>query len=135
MAVRYGNVLIVEDDADIRDALRFALEDAGYVVYEAPSGEPAMRLLHESQRHMVVLVDLNMPGMDGKQVLAAIAQHDTLATRHAYIVMTANEKTLPLTFVNLLANLHVPILAKPFDVEQMLEMVHHADQPLESANR
>lgn len=84
---------------------------------------------------MVVLVDLDMPGMDGKHVLAAIAQHDTLATRHAYTVMTTNEKTLPLTFVNLLANLHMPILAKPFDLEQMLEMVHHANQRLKSANR
>lgn len=86
----HGDVLIVEDDAYIRDSIHFILEDAGYVVYEAPNGEPALKLLHESQGHMIVLLDLNMPGMDGRQTLAAVAKHDALATRHAYIVMTAN---------------------------------------------
>jgi CheY-like chemotaxis protein len=63
-------VLVNDEDQDIRDTMRVILEDAGYLVYEAPDGEPALQQLLESQARMVVLVDLNMPGMDGRQLLA-----------------------------------------------------------------
>src|SRR5262249_47744284 len=89
--------------------------------------------LHESARRMVVLLDMNMPGMDGRALLRAVARHDTLATRHAYILMTASEQPIPLTFVNLLLDLRVSILAKPFDIDHLLEVVGQAEQRLESA--
>jgi CheY-like chemotaxis protein len=124
-------VLVVDDDQDIRDSLRVILEDAGYVVYEAPDGEPALQRLHESQARMVVLVDLNMPGMDGRQLLHAVAQHDTLATQHAYVVVTANEETVPLALGHLLTNLGASILGKPFDLDTLLATVRQAASRLD----
>jgi CheY-like chemotaxis protein len=108
-------VLVVDDDDAIRTALCDLLEFEGYVVYEAPDGAPALQRLRTHPDGMVVLLDVRMPGVDGIQVMEAVAADEMLATRHAFIAMTANEnRTLPLAFVNTLTKLRVPILTKPF---------------------
>jgi CheY-like chemotaxis protein len=119
-------VLVVEDDKDIRETVVDVLLDEGYRVYEAPDGKPALARLHASREQFVVLLDLNMPGMDGKAVLQAVAAHDELAVRHAYILVTANQRTLPLAFVNLLTQLRVAVIAKPFDIDALLDAVAQA---------
>src|SRR5215472_10089249 len=58
-------VLIVEDDEATRHAERMILEDAGYEVFEATDGGPALDRLHTDQGGMVVLLDKNMPNIDG----------------------------------------------------------------------
>src|SRR2546430_2104472 len=57
-------VLLVEDDPRIRTSLRLALEDEGYVVGEAASGEDALAAF-DMRPPDVVLIDLMLPGMDG----------------------------------------------------------------------
>jgi DNA-binding response OmpR family regulator len=57
-------VLLVEDDPRIRTSLRMALEDEGYAVAEAESGEAALAAFDHRQPD-VVLIDLMLPGMDG----------------------------------------------------------------------
>lgn len=121
-----AHVLIVDDDEGIRETLRFALEDADYVVHEATDGVAALGILRTSKAPMVVLLDLMMPGLDGAGVLGAVSGDRHLATHFAYILLTANSKTLPLAFVNLLANLEVPILSKPFDIDRLLDAVDRA---------
>lgn len=123
-----SSVLVVEDNETIREVLCFVLQDVGYTVYEAPDGKPALARLHESAAPLVVLLDLKMPGMDGQQVLEAVAAaQDTLATRHAYILMTANATTrLPPALADLLSRLNVAVVSKPFDVDELLETVAQA---------
>lgn len=123
-------VLVVEDDDAIRETLVDLLQDAGYVVNAARDGRPALTRLHQSKERLVVLLDLNMPGLDGKAVLQAVAAHDVLATRHAFILMTANERTLPLDFALLLTQLQVSVVAKPFDIDHLLELVAQASTRL-----
>ena len=71
------NILVVEDEQDIRDLTREALESYGYKVFTASSGEEALDLFSgmEDGVHMVVL-DLNMPGMGGHQCLRELLQRD-----------------------------------------------------------
>lgn len=126
------HVLIVEDDEPLRQTLRLLLEGEGYGVSEAPDGRPALERLHTSPQRLVVLLDVQMPGMDGRQVMEAVAAHDMLATRHTYILMTANAHTLPLPFAILLTQLGVPVLAKPFDVDRLLATVAQAAQRIAS---
>jgi DNA-binding response OmpR family regulator len=57
-------LLLVEDDERIRSSLRMALEDDGYEVYEADSGESALTQFADAAVDIVVL-DLMLPGMDG----------------------------------------------------------------------
>jgi CheY-like chemotaxis protein len=118
-----AHLLIVDDDQGIRESVRSALEEVGHFVEEAADGLTALRMLREAPNRMVVLVDLMMPRLDGAGVLGVVAGDIELSRRHAYILMTANARTLPLAFVNLLVNLEVPFLPKPFDVEDLQRLV------------
>jgi PAS domain S-box-containing protein len=64
-------ILVVDDDADARLIMRAALRKAGYEVRLAESGEEALRLFAESPYDMVML-DVEMPGLDGHAVCAAL---------------------------------------------------------------
>lgn len=121
-----AHVLVVDDDEGIRETLRFALEDANYSVHEAIDGAAALEMLRISKQPMVVLLDLMMPGLDGAGVLGVVSSDRRLATQFAYILVTASSKTLPLAFVNLLTNLEVPILSKPFEIDVLLDTVDRA---------
>lgn len=128
-----AHVLVVDDDEPIRDTLRSVLEDAGHAVTDAPDGVAALDVLRASPHRMVVLLDLRMPGMDGAGLLGTVAGDRTLATRHAYILMTANLQTLTLSFANLLTTLSVPVLRKPFDLDVVLDTVEQAAARLTDA--
>jgi DNA-binding response OmpR family regulator len=81
-------LLIVEDDDRIRAALRLALEDEGYVVVEASSGEAALECFGAA-RPDVVLVDLMLPGMSGFELTRAIRRDSDVPV----IVVTARTDT------------------------------------------
>lgn len=82
-------VLVVDDDGAIRETLRCLLEDEGYTVFDAPDGKPALTCLREHPAGMVVLLDLQISGRDGLAFLHVIAQHTSLPTRHAFMLMSA----------------------------------------------
>jgi len=58
-------VLLVDDDAIVRDVLSLSLEDAGYAVWAADSGAAALTLLASGERVDIIVSDLTMPAMDG----------------------------------------------------------------------
>src|SRR4029079_4478838 len=60
-------VLVVDDDPDWREYLRWSLSDLGYEVDEAASGTEALAALAR-ERYSVVLLDHYMPGMSGEEV-------------------------------------------------------------------
>ena len=60
-------ILVVDDEHAVRDALRRALDLAGYDVQIAPAAEPALGLLRERPADAIVL-DVLMPGMDGVEL-------------------------------------------------------------------
>lgn len=65
-----GTILLVDDDDDVRDIVREALERAGYTVLTAQNGVQCLRAFAaERGRIRVVLLDLNMPGMRGEEIL------------------------------------------------------------------
>jgi DNA-binding response OmpR family regulator len=71
--MRNGNisVLVIEDEADIRQLLRTMLEREGFTVTEAMLGRDGVRLFHQKQPNLVIL-DVGMPDLDGWQVLERI---------------------------------------------------------------
>lgn len=72
-------VLVVDDDADIRDALRDILESAGYSVVEAENGELALTYLEQHPPPAAILLDLFMPVMDGWELSRRLASAPALA--------------------------------------------------------
>jgi CheY-like chemotaxis protein len=125
------NVLIVDDDMDIRGTLRAALEDTGYAVHEAPDGLIAMDLLLTSPSPLVVLLDLMMPRMSGSEILELFANDAVWARRHAFIVLTAAAgRPGMVQLQSLLQQLTITLLPKPYDIDALLEAVHAAEQRL-----
>jgi DNA-binding response OmpR family regulator len=65
------SVLVIEDEADIRQLLRTLLEREGYKVAEAIEGRDGVRQFHQSH-HDIVILDVGLPDLDGWQVLERI---------------------------------------------------------------
>ncbi|MFI5273334.1 MAG: response regulator [Ktedonobacterales bacterium] len=127
-----ARVLVVDDEDSIRGALRMVLEDDGHTVLEAANGMEALHVLRASADPTVVVLDLMMPVLDGSGVLGAVAADHKLIGRHVFVLMTAAQRTMPLAFANLLTSLEVPVLSKPFDLQDVLSMVARAAGRLNS---
>jgi CheY-like chemotaxis protein len=84
-------VLIVDDDEDIRDAIRQALEDEGYEVADAANGREALELLQTGPIPALILLDLMMPVMTGEQFLLEQRQRPALA-QIPVVVLSANDR-------------------------------------------
>ncbi len=73
MAEPVGRILVVDDEADIREALEMVLKYEKYAVATAPDGDRALELV-EKDPPDVVLLDVKMPGRDGLEVLEEIGR-------------------------------------------------------------
>jgi PAS domain S-box-containing protein len=62
------NIVLIDDEEDIREVMSLALADAGYEVRTAADGETGLKLCLETTPQ-IVITDIRMPGMDGLQVL------------------------------------------------------------------
>ena len=82
-------VLVVDDDADIRDLVGELLRRAGHEVIEAPNGESGLKLFYAQQPDLVVL-DVSMPGLDGWEVLKRIRELSDLPV----LMLTARAEEL-----------------------------------------
>jgi CheY-like chemotaxis protein len=84
-------VLVVEDDADLREMMRRTLENGGWAVIEAANGRVALERLIE-QRPELILLDLMMPEMDGFQFLEEVRTHEEWRSI-PIVVVTAKDLT------------------------------------------
>ena len=80
-----AKILIIDDDTSLRRVLEYNLQEAGYQVAAAASGEGGLRLFDQDLPALVI-TDMKMPGMDGMQVLQAIKKRSPEAL---VIVITA----------------------------------------------
>ena len=126
-----AHVLIVDDDEDIRLTVRALLEDiGGHTVLEAADGVSGLAQLRASEEPLVVLLDLLMPGLDGIEVLQAVAEDEQLATRHAYVLVSVSRRANAANVPPKLA-LAVPIVPKPFDMNVLLDTVTSAERRIQ----
>ena len=65
------SILIIDDEDDIRDILKYNLEKEGFYIRVASNGEQGLKLIQESIPDLIIL-DVMMPGMDGIEVCEAI---------------------------------------------------------------
>ena len=65
-------VLVVDDDEDIRMLVCLVLNSEGYRAVPARDGLDALRILGESERPALILLDIMMPRMDGEELIAAL---------------------------------------------------------------
>ncbi|MEI7942151.1 MAG: response regulator [Candidatus Riflemargulisbacteria bacterium] len=105
-------ILIVDDEPDILEFVRYNLKKEGYDVYTAENGKLALKLAKEVVPHLVIL-DLMMPGIDGFQVLKSI--RDNEATSHLP-VLTLSAKHITKEELNFLKSNHVQQLIQKGNV-------------------
>ncbi len=70
-----GRILVVEDNPTNLKLVRDVLQFSGYVVIEATSGEDGVRLAHQEHPDLI-LMDLQLPGIDGTEALRQIRAAD-----------------------------------------------------------
>jgi CheY-like chemotaxis protein len=129
-----NHICIVDDDQPERQLLRLVLESEGYSVAEASSGQEALRLLRRSPHRFIVLLDLRMPVLGGTEVLRQVAAEPPLVARHTFILISAWPDRPP-ELTALLSELSIPVVSKPFDIEELLAVIAQATQRLETASR
>jgi DNA-binding response OmpR family regulator len=112
-----GRILIVDDEPMVRDTLGQVLVDEGYVVDTAVDGEDALDRVHEA-RPDAILLDLMMPGMNGRQFLQALRNEPAYA-QVPVLIMTAVHGLE----VNLASIGASEVVEKPFQVEDLLNKV------------
>lgn len=112
------SVLIIEDDPDMRELERTALECGGYDVRVAPNGREGLRELYD-RRPCVILLDLMMPVMDGLTFLAERRRHPTAAEVPVVCVSAAG----PEMIAHALRLGARECLQKPTDLDQLCDLV------------
>jgi CheY-like chemotaxis protein len=86
-------VLVVDDDAEVRDLVRSTLDDAGLKTAEAVNGRAAVQWLRDNPAPSLILLDLMMPEMDGFAFLEAIGDDKELS-EIPVVILTAKELTV-----------------------------------------
>ncbi len=115
-----GGLLLVEDDADIRENLALLLEDEGYPVEQAAHGEEALERLSRLGDGLpcLVLLDLMMPVMDGWTLREKLLADPTLA--RVPVIILSGVSDLSRERRRLQA---AGAIAKPIDVDRLLKLV------------
>ena len=125
------DVLVIDDDSDLRELLHLMLVSDGYAVYEAPDGVSGLDRLRTHPTSLVVLLDWQMPGLDGIQVLHALATEAPVAQRHAFILLTSLYDSPELHRAALPQDIPVTVMCKPFDMDALLHAVAQAAQHID----
>src|SRR6266852_7953661 len=115
-----ATVLVIEDDAALREALATVLREQGFVVVQAPSGAHAIRALHElrdEEHFCMVLLDMRLPEVDGIGVLRYLQQR---ADQMPVIVALSASRELLAQAI--LVGVSVAIV-KPFEMGDLLAVV------------
>jgi CheY-like chemotaxis protein len=125
------HVLVVHHDPDLREALRWMLEDKGYVVSTAADNRAALAFLRVHAQPLVVLLDQEMPGMRGTDLLEA-SLHLPWAPR-AFILLTTAPDRVPAPFNRRAMQRLVPVVALPFEMDALFALVASAAASLDDA--
>ena len=115
-------VLIVEDDADLREMMAQLLSLEGYRAETAPNGRDALQYLERGDRPDVILLDLMMPVMDGWEFRRRQVADPTIATVPV-VVLSAVDPSRAGDLGG------AAFLKKPLDFDQLLELVRRFCPP------
>lgn len=111
-----SRVLLIDDEAEVRENLREFLELHGYEVSVAENGQRALEELSKGDPPCFVLLDLIMPVMDGWGFLSALERQGRSADLQIVVSTSAPEK----------APAALPLLSKPVDLDELLRVVEEA---------
>jgi CheY-like chemotaxis protein len=111
-------VMIVDDDPHIRKMLTETLTLEGYPLETATNGQEALDLLSKTNASRIILLDLMMPVMEGREVMERLRANPTERARHKIIFVSAVDKLERHRDLEPDAT-----LAKPFTITQLLNVL------------
>jgi CheY-like chemotaxis protein len=112
-------ILVVDDDVHMRSILQAVLESEAYIVDTASDGLIALdKLMHQQEMPAVILLDLNLPRMNGLQLIEALRRQEAVCL-DSIIALSGDMNALQ--EANRLGIQRC--LAKPFDLEMLLILV------------
>ena len=111
-------ILVVDDDADIREVIRIQLENKGYLVLEAANGSDAVNTVRENPDIDLIILDIMMPGMSGIEACAQIR------TFHSAPVLFLTAKSKETDKNDAYENGGDDYLVKPFSQAELFMKIH-----------
>jgi len=114
------NILVVEDEPDLREILAFVLKDIGYNVFEAENGEVGLKVC-QNQKIDAIISDIRMPKVDGVQLLKSMREKSPeipiifLVTGYADIKESEVYKLGANAFLN-----------KPYDINELTQKLEES---------
>jgi CheY-like chemotaxis protein len=107
-------ILIIEDDQCIRELLQEALEEEGYLVWTAVNGQDGLNKMGSLTKPCLVLLDMMMPVMGGREFLNSLLADQTLASIPVIVIsaIADSENTVGAT----------TFLRKPPDLETIVQL-------------
>jgi DNA-binding response OmpR family regulator len=127
MADGKGRVLIVEDDETLRQIVARHLRSQGYEVAEAPSAEDAVRAVEGAWHPDVVLLDLNLPGDTGWDLLRGPA---FAAPESPPVIITSATTVSPKRLAEFGCAGYLP---KPFPLDTLVATIERLIRPKEAS--
>ena len=123
-------IMVVEDDTNINNLLKTALEKAGYQVLQAFSGTEAELILQMRESIALVLLDLMLPGISGEEVLKHIRERGNFPV----IVLTARDSLDEK--IGMLTQGADDYITKPFEIPEVIARIQvqlrHAGREIEN---
>ena len=118
MSETAGVVLVVDDDADIREGLELLLGRHGYKVLTAGDGNEALERLRTNGAPGLILLDLMMPNMNGMEFERRLEQNPAWASIPIVVITGAGARV-----ADGLSGKRLDVIPKPFDVSHLLSTV------------
>lgn len=122
-------VLTIDDSRAVRAQIRDTLEHSGFQVLEAEDGEDGLEKLRALAQPVVVLVDFQMPRMNGVQMLEEVAHAGAPLAKHEYLILSALT-TFPENLIELVRTLSIRVLVKGIEDDKLVTAVQEAEERL-----
>jgi CheY-like chemotaxis protein len=117
-------VLIVEDSENSAAMLEIAFSEIpGVSLLMAPSAVEAWRILHDGQQVRAIVTDLNMPRMDGFELIRRIREDQALAATPIIVVSADTDPETPARIARLGVDAYFPKPFSPAQVRRKLEQI------------
>jgi CheY-like chemotaxis protein len=105
-------LLVIEDEPDLRDNLTEVLRNGGYAVVAVPAASEGMSLLRRGLRPDAIILDLLMPEMDGWDFRKAQLADPALSAIPVVVISAVVGYSLPIAPVMLAKPINVPLLLR-----------------------
>jgi CheY-like chemotaxis protein len=126
-----AKILIVDDEPDCLSTIKYRLSHSGYKVVTAADGQEGLERAQQESPDLILL-DINMPVMDGREVLKCLRKHPALKNTPVIMVTACCE----MQDIAIASSYGISdYIAKPFDFTDLVEKIQNALEHKKTLNK